>query len=208
MAVLAGLAVYCYLRCRPQPQQQEAQRQEAQPHADVPQREAEWSNPLAASSAAPSDKGNRVRSNTAQQVRAAPARPKSPARSRSHTEQPDPTWRQFVDPKSGKPYYVNRQTRETTWTPPPGFDGGEGSDLLDRWGAMREGRAAQLATSRPRSPSRPSARPTGSSSDSRFNTEPPVFAARIDPATGRQYYVNCLTRESVWVLPPDGRLDS
>merc|ERR1719373_754478 len=31
-----------------------------------------------------------------------------------------PGWEQVTDPTSGKPYYCNRSTGETSWTPPAG----------------------------------------------------------------------------------------
>merc|ERR1712151_718598 len=30
-----------------------------------------------------------------------------------------PGWEQATDPASGRPYYANRSTGETSWTPPP-----------------------------------------------------------------------------------------
>jgi len=78
-----------------------------------------------------------------------------------------------VDPKSGKPYYYNRSTKQTTWTRPAG---------------PRE----EPNTAQPSSPAAPPPASPGSSGE---------WAEKVDPRSGRPYYYNRATKETTWTKP-------
>jgi hypothetical protein len=80
-------------------------------------------------------------------------------------------WKAITDQNTGKEYYVNRQTRETTWTKPADFDaqltGGSGGS--GGFGADKEGDG--------------------------------LWKEVVDAKTGRPYYVNRQTKETTWTKP-------
>nr|CCC92291.1 conserved hypothetical protein [Trypanosoma congolense IL3000] len=85
-----------------------------------------------------------------------------------------PFWEERVDAATGRVFYVNHQTRETTWTRPP----------------------AEV------SQQRPAATPTTTQFTAPLPPLPPFWEERVDATTGRVFYVNHQTRETTWTRPP------
>ncbi len=90
---------------------------------------------------------------------------------------PQTLWREVVDKKSGKTYYYNRETKETRWTHP-------------------------AADSK-----RPDSAASASASVDTHSTNYPqtharsLFAEKVDPQSGRPYWVNLKTRATSWSAP-------
>ncbi|EKF26069.1 hypothetical protein MOQ_010254 [Trypanosoma cruzi marinkellei] len=89
-------------------------------------------------------------------------------------------WDECVDPKSGRKYYVNRHTKQTTWTLP-----------------------AVVATVTGNNPAINAAevRPNLMTTTPNTNTLPPFWEECVDPKSGRKFYVNHQTRETTWTRP-------
>ncbi|RNF27491.1 putative NEDD4-like E3 ubiquitin-protein ligase WWP1 [Trypanosoma conorhini] len=92
-----------------------------------------------------------------------------------------PFWEERLDPKSGRKFYVNHQTRETTWTrpPPPTPAVAPQPAQQPHMGAPLHGDAHTLGLS----------------------ALPPFWEERVDPKSGRKFYVNHQTRETTWTRP-------
>ena len=90
-----------------------------------------------------------------------------------------PDWTEHKDPATGKAYYYNKLTKETTWEKP----------------ATRPGPSMPPAPAAPKAPSAPRApiAPGGL---------PPEWTEHKDPATGKAYYYNKITKETSWQRPP------
>lgn len=82
-----------------------------------------------------------------------------------------PGWETTPDPATGKPYYFNRATGETSWTPP----------------AAAPMAAMPMVTMPAVDPAAPAL--------------PPGWEATADPATGKTYYFNRATSETTWTVP-------
>ncbi|RNE95447.1 putative NEDD4-like E3 ubiquitin-protein ligase WWP1 [Trypanosoma rangeli] len=89
-------------------------------------------------------------------------------------------WDECVDPASGRKYYVNRQTKQTSWTLPKAVTGATSSNTA---GAAREASSTSM-------PIAPDTTPL-----------PPFWEERLDPKSGRKFYVNHQTRETTWTHP-------
>ena len=81
-------------------------------------------------------------------------------------------YQQQIDPSTGKAFYVNLMTGETSWTPPAG--------------------AAAAPV-----PMAPSAPPSSAGL-------PPGWEERVDPASGRKFYINHANKTTSWELPGAG----
>ncbi|KAG5508982.1 hypothetical protein GH5_06205 [Leishmania sp. Ghana 2012 LV757] len=88
-----------------------------------------------------------------------------------------PPWEARVDPRTGRAFYVNHATKTTSWEPPAVASSGASSVT-----------PTSLAAVRPPSGNAE----TGDDSD---------WVARVDPATGRTFYVNDKTRQTSWTRP-------
>ena len=84
-------------------------------------------------------------------------------------------YQQQIDPATGKAFYVNLMTGETSWTPPMG--------------------AAAAPVSKPSAP------PSSSGG------LPPGWEERVDPASGRKFYIDHINKSTSWDFPtaPAGR---
>eukprot|EP00931_Biecheleriopsis_adriatica_P064796 TRINITY_DN3948_c1_g1_i4.p1 TRINITY_DN3948_c1_g1~~TRINITY_DN3948_c1_g1_i4.p1 ORF type:complete len:356 (-),score=66.25 TRINITY_DN3948_c1_g1_i4:555-1622(-) len=82
-----------------------------------------------------------------------------------------PGWEQLTDPASGKPYWCNRSTGESSWTPPAGAPAGAPA---------------------PAPAPAPAAAPCGL---------PAGWESAPDPASGKTYYFNRATNETRWEPP-------
>jgi hypothetical protein len=84
-------------------------------------------------------------------------------------------WREVVDKKTGKTYYYNKETKETRWTNPSTDAQSKRSD---------------------------SALSSTTASDSYPDTHPrKTFVEKVDPQSGRSYWVNLKTRSTSWKAP-------
>ena len=81
-------------------------------------------------------------------------------------------YQQQIDPSTGKAFYVNLMTGETSWTPPTG--------------------AAAAPV-----PMAPSAPPSSAGL-------PPGWEERVDPTSGRKFYINHANKSTSWELPTAG----
>jgi len=91
---------------------------------------------------------------------------------RQHTGTLPTGYQQQIDPSTGKAFYVNLMTGETSWTPPTG--------------------AAAAPV-----PMAPSAPPSSAGL-------PPGWEERVDPASGRKFYINHANKSTSWELPTAG----
>lgn len=89
-----------------------------------------------------------------------------------------PDWTEHKDPTTGKTYYYNKLTKETTWTKP----------------APKLAATAPLAPGAPKAPAAPGAPPAPGGL-------PPDWTEHKDPVTGKTYYYNKLTKETTWEKP-------
>jgi len=87
-----------------------------------------------------------------------------------------PGWEQAADPSSGKPYYCNRATGETSWTPPVASS------------PQTAAQAAPVPAPAP-APVAPAAR------------LPEGWESAPDPSTGKPYYFNRASGETRWDAP-------
>ena len=85
-------------------------------------------------------------------------------------------WREVVDKKTGKTYYYNKETKETRWTNP----------------------AADVQSKRSDSALSSAASDKEAYSDSHPRK---TFVEKVDPQSGRSYWVNLKTRSTSWKAP-------
>eukprot|EP00438_Fugacium_kawagutii_P036517 Skav217608 [mRNA] locus=scaffold2172:225599:227653:+ [translate_table: standard] len=123
---------------------------------------------------------NQPASGPAASMPAAPAAPKAPTVPGAPIAPGGlpPDWTEHKDPATGKAYYYNKATKETTWNQP----------------------ASGPAASMPAAPAAPKA-PTVPGAPIAPGGLPPDWTEHKDPATGKAYYYNKITRETCWQRP-------
>jgi hypothetical protein len=131
--------------------------------------------------------------------------------SQSSTAESRAVWKETTDKKSGKKYYYNKSTKETRWSPPPGWN-----DVIP---------VVPETTFSPSSSSAPapvpnltaapapvakapvavqaSPEPAALSHVEKSNNVKPIWKQTIDPKSGRPYWYNRETRETRWKKPDD-----
>ncbi|CAK9035380.1 Unconventional myosin-VIIb [Durusdinium trenchii] len=90
-------------------------------------------------------------------------------------------WIEAVDPESGKVYYANLKTKETTWTMP------------DEIKELQQAKAKKVSTTMQPQQAQSQASKPGSGADS--------WLERQDPRTGRVYYYNPVLKQTSWTKP-------
>jgi hypothetical protein len=97
-------------------------------------------------------------------------------------------WKAVTDPASGKTYYYNKISRETTWTKPRGLMGddavGDAAKATTAAGATAAALAARTSA--------------GGATDTNGGGE---WKAVVDPSSGNTYWYNKKTRETTWTDP-------
>jgi len=90
-----------------------------------------------------------------------------------------PGWEQVADPTTGKPYYCNRATGESSWTVPVGA-----APAMTMMPAMAPVAAMPMPTFAAETP-----------------TLPAGWESAADPSSGKPYYFNRATGETKWEIP-------
>ena len=83
-----------------------------------------------------------------------------------------------MDPTSGRTYYANTVTKQTQWDPPPV------PARTSEWTTLRA--SEKVSTSSLVVP----------------------WTSKVDPASGKTYYVNTVTKERQWNPPADVRAEA
>lgn len=99
-------------------------------------------------------------------------------------------WEQIPDPASGRPYFCNRATGETSWTPP-------GPSAHHGPPPAHHGPPPTGAPMPAPSPAPSAAPPPGPRRED--------WEQATDPASGKPYYINHATGQTSWTRPGDGR---
>ena len=109
-----------------------------------------------------------------------------------------PGWVEATDPSSGKVYYCNPKTRETTWERP----------TVPMTTAPEQQHQAKNSLSTARNPVSHHGAPLNQAQiqqqqkhQSQQNALPPGWVEAKDPSTGKAYYCNPKTRETSWERP-------
>lgn len=118
-----------------------------------------------------------------------------------------PGWEQVTDPSSGKVYYANRATGESSWTPPANPAMGT---TVDAAAAAAAAAAAVAAASSPAAAdatsSASAALAAGTEPSAQAATAPAALPAgwesASDPASGKTYYFNRASGQTSWTPPP------
>ena len=118
-------------------------------------------------------------------------------------------WKAKADKKSGRTYYINKVTKETTWTNP-------GDGVLIVKSPKRPASAASASASRVASgpgatPAAAAAASSASATQTAISTPASDAAAspariwktKVDRSSGRTYYINTATKETTWINPGD-----
>lgn len=88
-------------------------------------------------------------------------------------------WIAKTDPNSGKTYYINKETRATQWSKP--------DDFVDDSTALSDAKPAVDSVKPSASPALPLSQ----------------WSERVDPTSGKTYYVNRETKQTTWQRPPE-----
>ena len=128
---------------------------------------------------------------------------------------PPTHWEEHVDPASGKKFYFNPATNETSWTKPPSRAAGYPSaKKSDGWTEHRDPASGKMfyfnAETKETSWQKPAQH--GSNGLPSYPSKPDhsdPWTEHVDPDSGRTFYYNSLTKESAWLRPgresPDHR---
>ena len=101
-------------------------------------------------------------------------------------------WVEKIDPTSGRPYYVNATTNETTWEKPSNGTENQKENQKEQKKEQKE-KKEEEKTEKPQSENL-----------AHNDTETTPWLEMYHPEHQRSYYVNQLTKESVWVEPNEG----
>eukprot|EP00934_Nitzschia_sp_Nitz4_P008522 Nitzschia sp. Nitz4//scaffold34_size148208//91553//101858//NITZ4_002988-RA/size148208-snap-gene-0.209-mRNA-1//1//CDS//3329548819//8512//frame0 len=126
-------------------------------------------------------------------------------------------WTQAVDPDTGKTYYFNTLTQETSWKPPEGsivpsdskektdpqeLPASDADDTLEPYSSHEQESPDQIATQETPSVQEESETAVGQTEeDSPANHLMSGWTKAVDPQTGGEYYYNPETGETSWESP-------
>ena len=110
-------------------------------------------------------------------------------------------WTEKVDPKSGRTYYINRETKATQWTKPADYDGASGDAAainptpspVPAAGGDKSGRSTAMSAA--------SVTPTEASTGAATASSSSDWVTKLDPKTNRQYFYNTKTKATTWTAP-------
>ncbi|KAH9261246.1 hypothetical protein BASA81_000950 [Batrachochytrium salamandrivorans] len=133
-------------------------------------------------------------------------------------------WVETTDPNSGKTYYANIVTKETSWTFPAELGAAAAKEAADSkpqvskeeiWVERQDPKSGKTyyynATTKERSWNRPQAATVVANDKDSANSKEDDAAAwleRTDPASGRTYYYHKVTKERRWVKPGQASADA
>ena len=111
-------------------------------------------------------------------------------------------WVENVDKKSGKKYYANLKTKETSWTYPAELAKSKDSDNdLGDWVERTDPKSGRKYYYNPKTSQTSWTKPSPGDSGPPASSDPADWKARKDPTTGKTYYYNSKTRQSAWQKP-------
>jgi len=118
-------------------------------------------------------------------------------------------WVETVDPNSGKTYYANLVTKETSWTFPAELAGGQangGPSKEEIWVERQDPKSGRTyyynQHTKERSWTRPHAATVVANEDNKKeDDEDSAWVQREDPTSGRSYYYHKVTKERRWYKP-------
>ena len=141
-------------------------------------------------------------------------------------------WKELADPNTGKHYYVNRETRETSWSKPADFDApltssgtakavqqskGGGGEIKLLWKEVTDKNTGKLyfvnrqtketSWKRPADFDAPLSGATQASpivgTQSKSGSGGKTLWKEVTDSNGKRYYVNRQTKETSWKKPPN-----
>jgi len=115
----------------------------------------------------------------------APVSPRAP-----ETPKLPPDWAEVKDPRSGKTYYYNKKTKETSWTAP----------AVEPEPEPAEAEPEPEPEPRPQPEPEPRPQPEEPPSPA-VDALPPGWVEAKDPKSGKTYYYNKTTKETSWKKP-------
>ena len=133
------------------------------------------------------------------------------------TRDENPVYQERLDPQSGRPYYIDQETGESTWARPATATTLGMSQQTSEWAEKRDpasGRpyyvhrvTRQTSWTRPAAAEEAHVQPGGDRArggGTRDSGQDLANTWRVcrDPTSGRPYYVNAVTRGSSWSCPP------
>lgn len=118
-------------------------------------------------------------------------------------------WESTTDPATGRPYYFNRATGETSWTPPAATAAATALPAVGSLSAVDLGATAgadAVAAAAAAAAGLLVAGDAGATATAPLAALPAAalpagWESTIDPATGKTYYFNRATNETTWTMP-------
>ena len=124
-----------------------------------------------------------------------------------------PIWEEHLDPSSGKKFFFNPSTNETSWTKPSaaGYPSAP-AKKSDGWTEHRDPASGKIfyfnTETKETSWQKPASHasngtPSGPAySKSKLDLDPPdPWTEHVDPDSGRAFFYNSVTKESAWLRP-------
>ncbi|CAE7345607.1 NEDD4 [Symbiodinium natans] len=129
---------------------------------------------------------------------------------------PPSQWEEHVDPGSGKKFFFNPTTNETSWTKPASRSAGYPSAparTSDSWTEHRDPASGKTFYFNTETKETSWKKPSNGASTSMYSSksDPDPWTEHVDPDSGRTFYYNSTTKESAWLKPghdvPEHRSD-
>jgi len=126
---------------------------------------------------------------------AAAAAPAAATAASNATEDEASFWKEGSDPKTGRVYYYNKKTKETTWKRPACL--GEGP--ANATAAAPAAATAAASVAQPTAAAAAAAAPAAANPTS--PDDPANWRVAQDPRTGKSYWYNKVTKKTTWKNP-------